>query len=124
MTAAAMGPALALAALAGAAASCGGLRRSAVAGLAAVVFAGSLIPWGATSVAGYVLAFPGPLSAATLVLIVQLLLRTLAAPGAPRPSSTLLGCVIVSGLLLYPASTGLVALDVYDLGFHGRPFQF
>jgi hypothetical protein len=112
-----IGPALVLAALAGTAAASGGAQRSATAGIAAIVLAASLVPVGGTSVASYALAFPGVLSAATLVLAAQLLLHALGARA--HPSWALLGCVLAAGLLLYPTAAGYLALNIYDLGFRG-----
>jgi hypothetical protein len=113
------GPALAMASLAAAAAARCGLRRPIAAAIAVIVFGGALVPIGGISAAGYALAFPGVLSAATLVLAAQLLLWTLGSHASARPSLTFLACVTVSGLALYPTATGIVNFDLYDLGFRG-----
>jgi hypothetical protein len=114
-----VGPALAMASLAAVAAARCGLHRTAVAGIAAIVFGGALVPIGGISAAGYALGFPGVLSAATLAMALQLLLWALGARKWARPSLTFLVCLTASGLLLYPTATGLLAFDLYDLGFRG-----
>jgi hypothetical protein len=114
-----IGSALALASLAAAAAAAMPMRRTTVGGMAAIVFGGALVPIGGMSAAGYALAVPGPLSAATLVLVAQSLLRALGVPVGTRPSDTFLVCAVVGGVLLYPAAAGFMAFDLYDLGFRG-----
>src|SRR5437764_7359 len=104
MTLEAFGPAFMLAAWAGTVASSAGLRRMAVTGAAAVIFGGSLFPFNGVSVSGFALAFSGALSAATLMLAAQLLLRALGRD--VRSSGTFLACAFVSGLLLYPTASG------------------
>lgn len=112
-----IGPALVLAAALAAAAAALRLRRPAVAGIAAITFALALVPLGSVSAAGYALAFPGPLSAATLLLAAGVLLRALGSES--RPSNVFLAGVLVCGLLLYPTAAGFIAIDLYDLGFRG-----
>lgn len=119
MTLEQLGPALALASLAAALAARCGMHRLPVAAIAALVIGGSLVPLGGVSLAGYALAFPGVLSAATLTLVSLLLLWALGFSASWQPSAAFLVCVIVSGLMLYPSATGLVAFDLYDLGFRG-----
>lgn len=112
-----VGPALLLAALAAAAAR--GLRRDIV--IAVSVAAGllALVPLGGPSIAGYMLALPGTLSAAMLVLSAQLLLRAAKAPIPAQPSNMFLACLVICGLVLYAPAAGLVIVDGYDLGFRG-----
>ena len=106
-----------MAALAAAAAAAFGLRTAATAYVAAIAGASSLIPGTGLSAAGYVLGFPGSLSAATLVLAAQLLLRALGAAPWARPSDGFLGCVAASGVVLYLTAGGVVAFDLYDAGY-------
>lgn len=113
------GPAFVLASLVATVAASRGLHRRAVAGIAAIAFGAAFVPIGGLNAAAYALGFPGPLSAATLVMAAQWPLRTLGAGSRVGPSTVFLSCIAISGLVLYPAAAGFVAFDVYDLGFRG-----
>ena len=120
LTADILGATLLVASLASAAASGCGLRRPAIVAIALVAGGAALVPVMGMSAAGYLWAFPGPLSAATLLLLVRWLLWSLGVRGLPvRVSGLFLIAVVGCGLLLYPMAFRLTAFDAYDLGFRG-----
>lgn len=120
MTVETIGPGLVIASLAAVSARGCRFRPATAAAAALLVGCAAFVPVHGISVAGYALALSGALSAATLVLCAQLLLRALAgADSRTNPSDAFVASLVAAGLLLYPMATGLVPFDSYDLGFRG-----
>jgi len=81
----------------------------------------SLVPLGGVSGLTFLYSVIGPLSLASLVGCAVYIGPALEVTPAPLRRSVLLAVVLVAmlGLVLYPASLGLLPWDPYRLGFHG-----
>jgi hypothetical protein len=81
----------------------------------------SLVPLGSANGLTFLYSLVGPLSLATIVGCAVYIGSTLGlTPALPRHSVLLTAVVVASlGLVLYPASLGLLPWDPYRMGFHG-----
>ena len=100
-----------------------GLRRPALAVLAAASATAALVPIGTLPVAGLLRGVVGDLSLTTLVLLLRGLARGIRGgnPADARTTLTLQGLVVLAGVVLYPLALGLGAWDPYRLGY-GDPW--
>lgn len=114
-----IGMAFAMTSIAAALASVLIRRRGIIIGVALAVGCAALVQIDGVSAVNLALAFPGSLSAATLVLCGHLLLGAMRGSLRSLPSTTFLIGVVVAGLLLYPMAAGLGPFDPYDLGYRG-----
>jgi len=88
---------------------------------AAILLGLSLVPLGSVSGLTFFYSVVGPLSLATIIGCAVYIGSTLGLTPAPPRRSVLLAAVLVAmlGLVLYPASLGLLPWDSYRMGFHG-----
>ena len=88
---------------------------------AAILVGLSLVPVGSASGLTFLYSVVGPLSLATLVGCAVYIGSTLGLSPAPPRHTVLLTAVLVAilGLVLYPASMGLLPWDPYRMGFYG-----
>jgi len=98
-----------------------GLARVSRAIAAALLLGLSLVPLGGVSGLTYFYSVVGPLSLATIVGCAVYIGSTLGLTPVPPRRSLLLAAVLMAilGLVLYPASLGLLPWDSYRMGFHG-----
>jgi hypothetical protein len=97
-------------------------RARASRAIAAAILVGlSLLPLGSVNGLTFFYTVVGPMSLATIVGCAVYIGSTLGLTPAPPRHSVLLAAALVAilGLVLYPASLGLLPGDPYRLGFHG-----
>jgi hypothetical protein len=96
-------------------------RRPGVRIVAAVCgAAAAFVPIGPSTFAAFFLGVVGPVSAATLVITGNLIRGALLGESRRAwPSTAMLLCLLLTGLVFYPLTFGLSSFDPYELGYRG-----
>lgn len=87
--------------------------------VAALLALAAVIPFGLRAFAPFLLSLTGPLSAATLLLLAELVAVRASRKKSFAPSVAFLSGVLACGVVLYPGTLGWGPADLYDLGYRG-----